>query len=127
MFVPFVLDSVAALPVDDFSVDDLKASLATRHHLQVPLPALKTILVRVVRRGGLRREGGRYFRDPQALHPPDLATSSGREWSRTTLLLGCLRESNGISLGTVETPALLLAFGSTTDLSWQLASRRCQD
>ena len=62
MFIPFVVDSVASLPHDDFSVLDLQECLRTTHGLSVPEGILQVLLNRVRRRGFLRREGRRYLR-----------------------------------------------------------------
>ena len=62
MFLPFVVDSVASLPHDDFSVLDLQECLRTAHGLSVPEGILQVLLKRVRRRGFLRREDRRYLR-----------------------------------------------------------------
>ena len=62
MFLPFVVDSVANLPHDDFSVLDLQECLRATHGLSVPEGILRVLLNRVRRRGGFRREDRRYLR-----------------------------------------------------------------
>jgi len=44
MFRPFVEDAVAAYAEDSFTTEDLRALVKSRHGLEIPLDALKTIL-----------------------------------------------------------------------------------
>ena len=62
MFLPFVVDSVANLPDDGFSVPDLQKCLRDTHGLSVPQGSLRILITRATRKGFLRREGGRCFR-----------------------------------------------------------------
>ena len=61
MFLPFTLDTIKAGPLDGFALADLKTAILTRHGLDIPAPALNTLLHRAVRRNHLRREAGRYW------------------------------------------------------------------
>jgi hypothetical protein len=62
MLVPFVLDCAAAYPQDDFTSEDIRSVLASRHDLNVPAPCVRMVLNRATHKGAIRREGGRYFR-----------------------------------------------------------------
>ena len=62
MFLPFVVDSVANLPRDDFSVHELQECLYDRHGLSVPQGTLRVLITRATRKGFIRREEGRCFR-----------------------------------------------------------------
>ena len=65
MFLPFIVDSVASLPNDDFSVQDLKECLRATHGLSIPQETLRILITRAKRKGFLRSEAGRYFRLPK--------------------------------------------------------------
>lgn len=62
MFLPFIIDSVANLPRDDFSIHELQRGLLDRHGLSVPQDPLRLLITRAKKRGFIRREEGRYFR-----------------------------------------------------------------
>jgi len=64
LFEPFIEDGVAHLPVDHFASADLQRFVDDRHGLLVPIETTNTLLGRLARRGGVRKEGGRYFRIP---------------------------------------------------------------
>ena len=72
MFLPFIVDSVANLPRDDFSVHELKECLYDRHGLSVPQGTLRVLITRATRKGFIRREEGRYFRLTKVRKVPDL-------------------------------------------------------
>jgi hypothetical protein len=114
MFLPFVLDVIQALPATDFSLDDVSSHLELRHTLSIPAPSLRTILARAVKRGALRREGGRYFRDNGFPVSPDL--SSQREATEAeqrhlaTALVEFGRENDASPGSEDDALALLLEF-----------------
>ena len=63
MFQPFILDAIGGLSRDDFQVHEVKDAMFSRHGLDVPSHTLRTLLKRTCRRGFVRREHGRYFRE----------------------------------------------------------------
>ena len=62
MFLPFIVDSVANLTRDDFSVHELQECLRDRHGLVVPQGTLRVLITRASKKGYVQREGGRCFR-----------------------------------------------------------------
>jgi hypothetical protein len=64
LFGPFVDDTVAHFSEDHFTAADIRSAVDERHHLLIPVETINTLLERLGRRGGVRREGGRYFRLP---------------------------------------------------------------
>lgn len=72
MFLPFVIDVIAAHPTEDFAVTDIKEGLYSRHGLDVPIPALQTLLSRAAKKWPIRREGGRYLKSATDSWGPDL-------------------------------------------------------
>jgi hypothetical protein len=114
MFMPFVVDSIAMLRASDFSVEDLKSQLDSRHGLRIPTPTLRTILARAAKRGALRREGGRYFREASFRWSPDLASSrEAAEVDQRRLAVGLLEfgRGSGVNVATEDDAlALLLEF-----------------
>lgn len=64
LYMPFVLDTLTDWDADGFPAEDLAAQILTRHGLKIPFEAVRTLLNRVRKRGYLRREYGRYFRNP---------------------------------------------------------------
>ena len=74
MFMPFVLDTIAAMPLDNFVVSDLRTAINERHSLDIPEDPLRTLLSRAVKvkKGSLRREVGRFFREPSFRAEKDL-------------------------------------------------------
>lgn len=118
MFEPFVADSVAHLQEDDFSVDDIHAVCLARHRLALPVPALRTLLGRIVRQGYANREGGRYFRTEKIRTEKrlvdDLAAAREAMEARQRLLadaLATFAADRGVTIDTPEDAlALILAF-----------------
>lgn len=92
MFTPFVFDCIGAHPTSDFAAEDVRALLESRHRLPIPMPPLRTILARAVKRGALRREGGRYFRDVSFPKSPDITASREATEARQRRLAAALRE-----------------------------------
>ena len=64
LYMPFVLDTLNAWPVNEFAAEDLAAQTLARHGLKIPFEAIRTILNRVRKQGHLRRDYGRYFVNP---------------------------------------------------------------
>ena len=93
MFEPFVMDVVAHLERDDFDANEVGESLLDRHNLGIPVNTLQTLLGRLARRGFIRREGGRYFRDPSQLDADDLEYERERAEARQKRLADGLREA----------------------------------
>lgn len=73
MFVPFVIDVIRDTRSDDFGLEEVKVGLLSKYGFNVPRAVLQTILKRIIRKGGIRREGGLYLRNPQFLDNEDLA------------------------------------------------------
>jgi hypothetical protein len=78
MFVPFVMDAIAALPASDFTGRDLKDRITERYKLDVPVHTLDILLSRLWKRGVVTRDGGKYFRTDQPYTGPDLASARQR-------------------------------------------------
>lgn len=114
MFLPFVFDTIGVLPAGDFAVEDVRALLESRHHLRMPLPTMRTILSRAVKRGALQRKGGRFFRDASFPISSDLTSSREameREQRRLAAALVAFGQTNGVAVPTEdEALALLLDF-----------------
>src|SRR5438046_871955 len=114
MFLPFVLDAVAALRKDDFDVADVKDLVFTRHHLSIPDATLRTLLHRAAKRGLVRRLFGRYSRNKEALKGADITPARERAEREQGQLAAALRvfaaaRSRPIA-SNEEALALLLAF-----------------
>lgn len=62
LFLPFVLDTIAGYPQDDFTAENIRDAVRTEHGLGIPLEPIRTMLKRATRKSFLRREAGRYFR-----------------------------------------------------------------
>lgn len=114
MFLPFVLDAIQSHPTGDFSLEDVKSRVEARHSLLIPSSSLRTILARAVKRGALRREGGRYFRGVGFPSAPDLTAQRAATEAEQRRLASALVEfgrENGFSLASEEDAlALLLEF-----------------
>src|SRR2546430_1364403 len=72
MFEPFVLDTIAQINSDGFTSDQVRVATMDRHQLTLPVSAVATVLGRIVKRGFLKREGGRYFFTGKESVQPDL-------------------------------------------------------
>src|SRR4051794_34372441 len=55
MFEPMLLDTVANLPTQDFSTDEIRSAISARHELLLPADTVRTLLGRITKRGFLRR------------------------------------------------------------------------
>nr|MDA8175197.1 hypothetical protein [Nitrospiraceae bacterium] len=62
IFLPLVLDCIAALSSEDFGIEQIQPLLLERHSFQIPSPIIKVLLNRAKHKGFIRREYGRYFR-----------------------------------------------------------------
>lgn len=114
MFMPFVLDTIRALPRDDFAATEVKEELFNRHGLIVPSPALQTLLSRAKKQGWVRQEGGRYFRNTGALGDGDLLATKAaidREHAAVAKIFCEFASRHGISLSNEKDAlGLLLSF-----------------
>jgi len=72
LFEPFVADALNGSDKTDFIAADIKAVLHQRTGLLIPTDALQTLLQRFVKRGCLRRDGGRFFRTGAPIEDPGL-------------------------------------------------------
>lgn len=72
LFEPFVADALNRSDRDGFIAADIKAVLHQRTGLLIPTDAMQTLLQRFVRKGCLRRDGGRFFRTGALIEDPDL-------------------------------------------------------
>lgn len=70
LFEPLLLDAIQIFKLEAFTSEDCRAAFNGRHGILVPLPIMQTLLMRGVRRGHLRRSGGRFFPGSRAW--PDL-------------------------------------------------------
>lgn len=62
MFMPLMLDVLPKITSDNFAAGDVQAAIESEHGISVPLHALTTLLKRVVTKGLLKRESGRYWK-----------------------------------------------------------------
>ena len=111
MFLPFVVDSVASLPHDDFSVQDLKECLRASHGLSIPQETLRILITRAKRKGFLRSEVGRYFRLPKVYEakPLDLRRDSvTRDHTEIGSAFRSYAAAQSLNLETDEEALLLL-------------------
>lgn len=113
MFVPFVVQVIKSHTSDDFGLIEIKNELLTRHGLDVPAPALQTLLGRAVRSGIIRRSGGRYFRN--VIHDnDDFSTKTSnveREHAAVANNFIQFAKSKGISIANEEAAlTLIVAF-----------------
>jgi hypothetical protein len=109
MFVPFVLDAISAHPSDDFALDEVRDLVEARHGLRIPSPPLRTILSRTVKHG-IRREGGRYFRNaafPKAADLTAARAATEAEHRRLAAALMKYAGTNGVPIAS-EQDALAL-------------------
>ncbi len=63
LYMPFALDTLKAWPGDAFRAEDLTAEISSRHGLKIPVEAVRTLLNRISKKGHLRRDYGRFFRN----------------------------------------------------------------
>ncbi len=114
MFLPFALDTTRADRLDGFSLAELKSAVLARHGLDIPAPALSTILRRAVRRSLLRRDAGRYWPIPSAPVTLDISGARAgieREHFALAENLRGFAFAHGLELPTIEsTLDLLLGF-----------------
>ena len=75
MFEPLLLDTVAQMQPSDFSTDEIRSAMASRHDMRLPVDATRTMLGVLVKSGYLRRDGGRFFLTTK---PIDATDSSDR-------------------------------------------------
>jgi uncharacterized membrane-anchored protein YjiN (DUF445 family) len=59
--IPFVENSISKRAVGEFSAEELKQWLQEDFGLAIPLHAITLVSNRMVKRGGLRKETGRFF------------------------------------------------------------------
>jgi len=78
MFEPFLLDTAAHLPSEDFTAEVIQQALKERHGLNVPHGTLTTLLARGVKRRFFERKFGRYFKLESARPTPDIAALRNR-------------------------------------------------
>ncbi len=113
MFTPFVVDVIAPRG-DAFQLADIKEDLLSVHGLDIPDDPLRIVLTRLVRRGYLRREGGRYVIDHEKLPETNLAEARRRAEEKQQALGESLRQfaqTRGQVLQTADDAlSLLLAF-----------------
>jgi hypothetical protein len=124
MFLPFVLDAVAALHRDDFEVIDVRDLVFARHHLSIPDATLRTLLHRAAKRGIVRRAHGRYSRNREALKDADITPARQRAEREQVQLAAALRvfaaaKSRPIA-SNEEALALLLAFLADNEIAMLL-------
>lgn len=79
MLLPFVVDCVAAHEREDITAEEVRDAVATRYDIRVPLPTIAVVLSRSVKRGFVRREGGRYIRDNERSAERVVISSRRRE------------------------------------------------
>jgi hypothetical protein len=111
MFVPFLLDAIEAHSSSDFALEDVRTLVELRHGLRIPTPPLQTILARAVKKGLLRREGGRYFREAAFPKTADLTTARAdteTEQRRLAVALIEFGRANKVPIATEEDALVLL-------------------
>lgn len=61
MFMPLVIDSIANIPSNNFTVADVKQTILSRHGITLPQDTLTTLLKRAVRQRFIKRSAGIYL------------------------------------------------------------------
>lgn len=67
MFMPLVLDVLRKKEFNGFTGNEVQEALSSVHGLAVPIPTVLTLLRRVVSKGLLKREGGRFWKEGNGL------------------------------------------------------------
>jgi predicted transcriptional regulator len=91
MFEPFINDALAHLDGDGFQASDISAAVLRRNQLALPLNTVQTLLGRVVKKGNLRRDAGRYFFTDAKPVAPDLQKNRERVEARQRRLAAALQ------------------------------------
>jgi hypothetical protein len=120
LFEPFVEDVVCHLPSDHFVAAEVREAVDHTHGLLLPVDTIDTLLGRL-RKRGLRREGGRYFRT-QPLPSLDITAAKDQVQQQLDALGEALRQFSSvypaIAIATSEEAiALLLAFLQENNVS----------
>jgi len=114
MFEPLVEEALAHLEGDGFQASDVRATVLRRHQLALPINTIQTLLGRVVKRGTLRREAGRYFFAGTLPASKDLEIERARVETRQRRLAISLQEfcatRNVPVASTEDALALILRF-----------------
>ena len=114
MFEPMVADTVTALELDGFATEDVRTAMSSRHELRLPADTVRTLLGRLVRRGYLKREGGRYFRTAESIDVADLRAERSKIEGRQARLAKALQAAaaeRGLELeSSDEALAMILGF-----------------
>jgi hypothetical protein len=114
MFMPFVLDAIGHLSSADFSGLDVATELRSRHGLTIPDHTLSVLLHRAVKKHGVRRQAGRYFRTNQFAVEVNISQKRQEFEQEQTIVAASLQsfaEKKGLEgLSQDEALALLFSF-----------------
>lgn len=114
MFEPFVRDAVATCSSEAMDLAQIQTEVISRHELTLPVNTMRTLLQRLVKRGYLRRDGGRYFRTDKALSSEDVLENRRRAEKRQRRLADALIASaaeRGVKVESTEDAlALVMSF-----------------
>lgn len=116
MFLPFVLDAIGHLSSNDFTSAEIGAEIQARHGLAIPTHTLGTLLHRATKKHGIRREGGRYFRETDFAWPDvtDKRRQIEAEHNDVARSLVAFADASGLK-GLSEDDALGLVFQFLAD------------
>jgi hypothetical protein len=115
IFMPFINNAIVSLDETSFTGGDIQTLIADEHGIQMPLTTITTLLGRATKLGSIRREAGRYWRNPD-VDPPRLSieTETSKITESQIRLAKALRhhaEDRGLVLGSDDAAvALLLDF-----------------
>lgn len=127
MFEPFILDAASGFAADGFVVEDLQKRLIERSQLSIPANTLRTLIHRSVKRGFVRREGGRYFLTEKPIEVGDLVSGRRSVEERQRRLADSLCEfarERRLALATTEDAlSAILAFLEEHHVSLALDER----
>jgi hypothetical protein len=126
LFEPFVNDAAAVLNAEAFPASEVRDTIQRIHGLTLPVDTVQTVLGRLVRKGLLRREGGRYFKEG-GFRPPvglaaDIQTIESQQRELAAALSNFARTAGQPFLDEAEALSELLAFIAAYDVPLLLSN-----
>jgi len=111
IFMPLLLDAVAALRDHSFTSAEVQGLMVSRHGLSMPQQAITTLLARAGRRGNVRRSDGRYHAVRHPVESPNVANERLRIDAEHAALASALRshaQSRGLMIQTDDSALTML-------------------
>ncbi|MBI1749945.1 MAG: hypothetical protein HYR59_04715 [Acidobacteria bacterium] len=125
-FVPFVVEAIRTSADDIVSLPALQETLRNQFGLSLPLNPLRHILQRAAREGFLRRDGGVFYREPDACSKSTFAEIQQEvgaiQSSVTVALRDFARDQHSVEWTEEHTEQALLSFVADTGLDVLFAS-----